>query len=573
MPNTVHKRIDEFFEIFSRVYEIYQKDPHLQQMVLGNFIEELINKMENGVLKPIRAVRKIQNLVDWANILVEGAEKDIYIDSSVTEDDMNKMWFAFMSERGAGKHVTLREILKIYQKPIEKRSEVEYRDITTSNLIVGLSEILTDIEDLFEREIKGSSEYLRNNDFDKIDMSMIKADSNWARKKIESGQATLITIRNLVLELKEELKRGLEIYKLLHPIYKEMYTIISLMPHLLTMLYEDRENISKIRQDCNNIFAELSMGADLERVASNLKEKIIKKRDVEDIRVNVIAIKKLLNKIKDALNFMVFSNLRRLKIKTVIDEQLVKDAEEIGLQLEGLTVKYGHVDVPSEYREYIIHAVRKFSDQLFEYKKIVQIRLAEEIGIKYKPSLNDLNRLIEEVQQKIERYYLIVPNHIGPLFASALKEITNIINNLNQFLKPLKDNLLKQIIDSETKKAEFYSKIKEYYDLITEKCMIFKDFVDLGLQLTSTDGRMALEFVQNVLNKEYYDSEFENIFQNSIREVKRLLAMNSITLEIANSIIKRIEETKQFLQKFIKKYDFEQFKELFQNHEFYKKKI
>jgi len=564
-PEAVHKRIDEFFETFFEIQKIYKDNFHL---VLGYFIEELISNLENGSIKSMNTIRKIQNLIDWSKFLIEGASKEIYLDPSISQFQIKKIWLIFMSEISAGKKPNLREILKIIDKPEEqyqKKTDIVFRDITTSNLVVTISEILFQIEELFEKEIKGSSEHLINGEFEKIDLSTIQLDSDWAKRKIELG------VRNLVLETKKELQRGLELYRLLHPIYKEMHVIISLMPHLLTMIYEEREGIEKIRENCNNIFNEFSIGADFERIACNLKEKVMKKREIEDIEVNVVAIKKFLKKIKDALNFEIFSNLRRLKIKAIIDEDLFNQATKIGLQLDGLTVEYGHVEVPSEFREFIIHSIRNFSDTLYEYKKLIQNRLDEEINIKIKPNLNELNNFIDQIQLTAERYSVLVPNHIAPIFASILNKFGQIFEVLNNHLQPLKDKLLHQVINSVDKKEQFYSKIKNIYDILAQNLTIFNDFINLGIKLTNTDGRMALEFVKNVLDQEYYNSNYEIIFQNSIKEVKRLLSMNTLSTENASEIIKKINESKETLNNFKKKYNFEQIKSILELHEYYKK--
>lgn len=554
LPLNVHKKIDE---LFKNLEECSNRTKNHHEDLIDKPLLEIVNNLEDGSLKPIPMMRKLQTLDQWASAINQclnnGYDEENFKDPNL----IKKIWFSFLSESSAGHKVKMEELVKNASCELDLREEPKFRDITSSNLIVELSELVTSVEESFEKEIPNSSVLLKEGKYHEIDFSIFTVNSDYANKLIETGVTTKINLRNFILDKKEELLRGLELYKIFSPILKEFHVLISLMPVILTMLYEDKDGLEKIREDCNNIFMELSIGADLERITLSLREKLGKKREIEDIRVNAEAIEKLLKKIKDALNFNIFSNLRRLKIQTIIEDELFNNAAEIGLSLTGLNTTFGIREAPKEYKDMILESTRFFSESMVNIKKLIAPRLPEEIGIAEKPNLTSLNKFLLSNESEIEKYYMMIPSHIGPIYSGSVLFCAETINSLANKLIILKEKVLKQIFINEDHQKAFYSIIKTGIQELEKNFLNFKEYFSFGLKLTNVDQGIALAFSENGDNEQYYKTQYELIFEDSIRNIKRMLAMKTLNQDDANSLMVKITAIKKTIIEFTAKHNLE----------------
>lgn len=563
LPEGVHRKVDETLVTLEETYEL-SGDKGIYLILQP--LEKLVSKLDNNMLKPIPAMRKLRNLEKWAVLLKEGIQKeDISLEDITDPGVVDDLWFNFMARTSSGRTVKICDLLEKRRDPEKAEPSKQYKDITSANLIVALGEILDDIENTFEEDMPGSRDLLLTGKYDEIDPSVYDVGSDWANRQIESGKTTRINIRNLILEKREDFKRSLELYKIFKPIYREVHTIITLMPILLTMMTENKPTMEGIRKDCNNIFMELSIGHQLERITLSLKEKVGKKRDVEDLLINAQAIEKTLKQIEDALNFRVFSSLRRLNVKTIIEEEIFEDAKKIGLDLTGLNSKFGIMRAPKEYKDRIMETTQQFSYSVIEYRKLIAPRLPEEFVNDVKTNLRTITKYIQDIEIEIGKYYMMIPPHIGPIYSSTVRRCTTDLDKITEFLAPLKKKILRQVITDDESKAVFYAQLDSLKTNLEASYSDFKQFFELGLILASVDQQLAVNFCKKATDEDLYAEAYDQLIQDSKKSVKRMLAMKTLSKDLARQIMKKIDIASQKLKSFTEEWSLQKIRDVLNN--------
>ncbi|MCP4761740.1 MAG: hypothetical protein GY870_08160, partial [archaeon] len=371
LPQGVHRTIDGIFDQMKHSEEICGP---ISEILIITPLSEIVSQLNTGEIKPVRAMKNLTQLLPWIKLFSDGIMNGIEIDPSLDEQSIKKMKKAYLLEVGSGKKVTLQSVLKTAAYSdcsFKPEPEIDFKDITTSNIIMALSEILANIEMMIEDIIQGSTEKIKAEKYDSVDIASISREGKWALQEIQEGRATHSTIPNIIFIKKKEINRALEIYRLFKPILKTAHIVVSSMPIFLTMLYEKPEKCNELLDDCNNIFTEFTCGAQLERLSISLKEKIGKNRSIEEIEINAAAITKNLKKIIDGLNIHILSNLRRMQIKTIISDKTFDEAKEIGIDFTGLACKFGIEHAPDYFDDIKLESTRLFSKETLDYTILV----------------------------------------------------------------------------------------------------------------------------------------------------------------------------------------------------------
>jgi hypothetical protein len=504
-------------------------------MIVKRPLIELVLRLESNDINPNNFLRLIQRHLVWSNLFSDGIKNGIQIDPDLDAVALRTIRKVFLRDIGAGKRSNLKKVLNEAVKWDDfKKKEPKFRDISTTNIIITLSEIIYDSENFIENILPGSYEKLMTGKYDEI--NALISESN-----LENEQIRI------------DIKRKLEISKILKPLLKQSHTFVSIMPILLTMLYGEQKGLDKIRKDCNNILNEFTMGAELQRIAISLKEKIFKDREIEEIKINTNIIQKIFSKFYKDLNINVLSYLRRMKIQTIIEDSILIESQEMGLDFTRLNSTFGIKRAPEYFNDIKIEINRRFSNSIMNYLQIIKNRIAEEIAVNIDmvPNLVLLNHFISEIREMIEQSYLLIPTHVAPLYSGGLFIITENIEEINQLVSPLKDLPLVKILNNETKKHEFYTRIDSLYRKLVKNYRFFKEFLTLGIKLALADQNMIIEFTKVGGNKNQHFDGYNELFEMSLKRLKRMVKMKTLSAENANTFEKKIIMARKTMKRFI----------------------
>ncbi|MHA1339918.1 MAG: hypothetical protein ACTSRZ_07215 [Promethearchaeota archaeon] len=617
MPKNVHEKIDFIKQKTISLKNYLNKDQFTS--LIEHNIMKIVKDLENNNINPINAMRKIQEFDNWLNLFYEKKENLKFILPETIKEDVLKKIFDIYRISSSGRKISIEELINLALKDnIENKSSESYeifefaseyedieefdsnyeniesfnenndyiafrsdsnkskkdginnrqtkniQNIKVSNISVTIREILIDIEnkvfEIFDKE--SYRMFLENGEIHKFDLNTINIDCKWAQNRLKSGESAIVSIRKEIEEKKREIKWSLEIYKLLKPLLEESHFIISLIPILMTMLYNEQNNseLDKIRELCDKIFTEFSMGATLERLAFSLKEKFLKNREISEIEIIAKQIKKEFKKIEDALNFQVISQLRRMKLQTIIEDEFFLKAKEYGIDLHGLKSKFGVVKVPVQFKELKLSAFKIFDGKINKIISILKNKIKEEINPKYNPNLHDLKNLISEIASRIEDDNINISDHITPLFILRLEKLNKILDDLIKWIEPLKKNTLNYLINKYGNKKPFYDKLKEIYDPIQFNFELYKDTIDFASKIALADQALALKISTMDFTEEEYNNGFKEDFKRDRMRLIEMKNLKSITdFELKNSQIK-IRKAEQAVEEFIKKYPYIWFK-------------
>ncbi len=504
-------------------------------MIVKRPLIELVLRLESNDINPNNFLRSIQRHLAWSNLFSDGIKNGIQIDPNLDEVALRTIRKAYLREFGAGKQSNLKKVLEVAAQWEDfKTKEPKFKDITTTNIIITLSEIISDSENYIENYLPGSYEKLMTGKFNEI--NALISESNVDNEQVRMN-----------------IKRKLEISKIFRPLLKQSHTFVSIMPILLTMLYGEQKGLNKIRKDCNNILNEFTMGAELQRIAISLKEKIFKDREIEEIKINTNNIQKIFSKFYKDLNINVLSYLRRMKIQTIIDNSILIEAKEMGLDFTGLNSTFGNKRAPEYYNDIKLEVNRRFSNSIMNYLQIMKKRISEEIavGIDLVPNLQMLNHFIFEIRNMIEQSYLLIPTHVAPLYSGGLFIINENLEEVNQLVSPLKNKPLIQILNDETEKHEFYTRIDSLYRKLVKNYRLFKEFLTLGIKLALADQNMIIEFAKVGGDKSAHFEGYNEIFETSLKRLKRMVKMKTLSAENAITFEKKIIMARKTMKRFI----------------------
>jgi hypothetical protein len=504
-------------------------------MIVKRPLIELVLRLESNDINPNNFLRLIQRHRAWSNLFSDGIKNGIQIDPNLDAVALRTIRKAYLRDIGAGKRSTLKTILDDATKWEDfKKKEPGFKDITTTNIIITLSEIISDSENYIENYLPGSYEKLMTGKFNEI--NALISESNVDNEQVRMN-----------------IKRKLEISKILRPLLRQSHTFVSIMPILLTMLYGEQKGLEKIRKDCNNIFNEFTMGAELQRITISLKEKILKGREIEEIKINTNIIQKIFNKYYKDLNINVLSYLRRMNIQTIIEDSILIETQEMGLDFTKLNSTFGNKRAPEYFSDIKIEVNRRFSNSIMNYLQIIKNRIAEEIAVNIDmvPNLVLLNHFISEIREMIEQSYLLIPTHVAPLYSGGLFIITENIEEINQLVSPLKDISLIKILNNETEKHEFYTRIDSLYRKLVKNYRLFKEFLTLGIKLALADQNMIIEFVKVGGNKSQHFEGYNEIFETSLKRLNRMTKMKTLSIENAITFEKKINMARKTMKRFI----------------------
>lgn len=556
MPKNVNSKLNEMAELFENLDKMLDAQP--SQLIIKLPLVKIQQRLLNKDLNPVQAMKSLVQLEEWIKMIYDGVRQGLKIPSCISEEDLKKLQNLYYQQKGCGKVVKLGELLQMFNSCVSIHEEkTNTHDITSSNVIIVLTDIVKDAEEFILDIFPDIREDLEQGIYSKCNISDLNINSLWAKRQIEQGMFNSITITQAIVDYKSKLEQSIQNHKLFKPLLNEAHIIINVFPIIMTMLFEDVNGIEKLRNDCNNILTEFSYGAQLERLTISLKEKIIKKRDISELQINADAIKKEFQKIKDALNHEILSYLRRMKLQTIIDDRLFNDAINIGIDLTGLNSKFGIKKAPQIFNDVKLETGKKFSIQIQEFIRAYEKRVSEEIENGIAPNLHTLFNLIYEMKKTIERDFQLIPTHIGPVFGGLLQQVNEIIEQISLFFEPLKYNSLILLLNDPQKKNDFYSVLNKYYISLEDSYKIYKEFIEIGIALAGADQNLAIKFSSLRISEQDHNKSYMDLFENSLNTIKQMKAMNTLTEEEATIARSKVEKANKLMQKFVNKYRFE----------------
>jgi hypothetical protein len=556
VPTGIHPKITEILLQFNTMHSLFNS---MGTKLITQPLRTLLASLESNSMNPVLFMKNLQNQLTWCTVISDAVKSGMDIEPYAEDSKLKDLQNIYLQQVSAGKKVTLQEVIRkaenakqdLINHPAKSSTTKFCKDITASNIICTLSEILDDIEQYIGLIIPNGTELLKTDNFEEILQFDFSPNGIWAQKAVSSGMTNPVNLNNFISDLQSEIKRNIGIYQLFKPLLKEAHTIVSLMPILLTMLYEDKPGLEKIREDCNNILNEFSLGADLERFTISLKEKIGKKRSIEELTVNYEAIKKNFKKIKEALTHNVLSYLRQLKVRTVIDDALFKDAQEIGLDFTGLNTQFGLTEIPRDFHEIKIEMTRRFTSLINDYYAITSKRLTEENGVSYFPNLKTIDELMKEVQKTVEHNFPMIPTAINPIFGGGLCLVIEVIDNLIRYFEPLKIKNMNQILGDESGAKQFYDGLAKYYEQFGMSYQKFSEIMMVGLKLAIADQYIAVQFSLHGGDTAQHAAGYADWFQKSLKNVQRLVGMKTLSSEDAELSLNRIEAAESTMHQFL----------------------
>lgn len=562
LPKGVRPKIDEVLKTFDETTLVLSSE--LVDPIARIPLMSLVNRLESKDLKPVQAMKQLIRQQEWCKLFINAVKEGIDVNGKITPDAIGKLESVYRKEKASGRQVKFSHLLDGIEhfNTTEVKSEPDFNDITASNIIITLMNIVNDSKAEILQTLPEAAPFLDAKDYDKIAVSEIAIGSDWAEKQIRMGRAKRVNVRSYVLRKRKDVKRAIELLKMFQPLLEEAHILVSLMPVLLTMMYGENGNLDKIREDCNNIFNEFSMGAQLERLTISLNEKIGKNRDLEEIEINRAGIEKNLQKIKDALSYQVISYLRRNQVKTIIEDGLFEDAKQIGIDLTGLRTKFGVERAPEEYNDIKMDIIPEFARIVHRYVKTIGNRVSQELGVDYDPNLHTLDTLISTIKKRIESYYSMIPTHISPIFAGVIRNIIVVMEKIIEFIKPLKSSSLILILNNSSKKAEFYGQLKGLYDELEAKYEIYQDFVDIGIKVATADQKIAITICSNDLSPSDHTVAYSELFQKSISKITSMRGMKTLSKEGAEIFQKKITAAQNDMKAFTARYTWDMFNEI-----------
>lgn len=505
-------------------------------MIVKRPLIELVLRLESNDINPNNFLRLIQRHLTWSHLFSDGIRNGVQIDPDLNAVALRTIRKVFLRDIGAGKRSDLKKVLNEAAKWDDfKKNEPKFKDITSTNVIITLSEIIDDSANYIEKYLPGSYEKLMTGKYNEIEASI-------SENNLENEQVRM------------KMKRKLKISQIFNPLLNQANTFVSIMPILLTMVYGEQVGLSKIRKDCNNIFNEFTMGAELQRITISLKEKVYKDREIEELRINADVIQKIFGKFYQDLNINVLSYLRRLKIQTIIDDRTLIETQKMGLDFTGLNSTFGNKKAPEYFNNIKIEVNRRFSNCIMNYLQIMRNRISEfpiSEDIDMVPNLELLNHFIFEIRNMIEQSYLLIPTHIAPLYSGGLFIITKNIEEIILLVSPLKNIPLIKILNNEIEKREFYTQVDSLYRKLVKNYRLFKEFLTLGIKLALADQNIIIEFTKIGGNKSQHFDGYNEIFENSKKRLQRMVTMKILSVENANTFEKKIMIARKTMKTFI----------------------
>lgn len=468
---------------------------------------------------------------DWCSLFATGIREGVKIESFLKEVDLKKLKSVYLREKGSGKKLTLQMLMDIVLRPdSQKDLNVNYLDITVPHVIVSLGEIIYELEEKIENLKKGAGGLLKEEKYE--DLTQLFEDD---------GDE----------ELKNEITRSIKIHEIFYPLLKFAGTFISVTP-IFQMLFDTKiPEIVEIETECKKIFDEFYTGAELERHAISIKLKVKKKWEIEEIELGGNNISRIFKKLITALNVHVISYLRKLKIQTVIDPMILKQAEELGIDFKGLYSIFGVFQAPKYFYDIKLEVHRKFSNAVWKFKRETKMLVLAEKQPEFELNLENLDDFITKIRKNIEQMYFLIPIHVIPMYSGSLIFIIDIIEDINRYISQVKKPL-SQMLDNVDKRNEFYDKIGEFYQNLNRNFERLSDYVSISRCLTRADQGLMLEFVEiGITGTEGYN----NIFTNSIKRLEKMLVMKSLSEKNANLFNRNIILAHIELQKFIIKWN------------------
>lgn len=562
LPNGVHDKIEC---ILNEIEEDDKICGELSDLIIRKPIINIISRLENNEVKSIQVMKFLQNQLSWSHLFAEGIKDGLDCSQYMSEELLDKIWSTYLHETSMGKQVKLKDLLlitKFNNKGLNDTDEKkpEYHDITTSNVIFMLSEIIEDIESKFMEILPNYFMFLKNGEYNKIDLSVFGFDGGVADEYSEFDEYSRTSQpspTNTINSKKQNIIRYIELHKMFKPLLKAAHTFVSIIPVVQMMLFDEKDGIDKIRDDCNRIINEFSFGANLERIAISLKHKYVNNHEISELKINADSIKKIFQKLINDLNIGVLTQLRRLRISTIIEDGLFQDAKEIGIDFTSLNSQFGNTTVPPKYNDIKFEATRVFSLAVSEFSKITKNRITEENTTKYNPNLRMLNELINEVKNTIEGNSMVIPIHISPIFGGTIKLMTDQINYLNSILNPLRDISLQLYLRDESFRDEFYSRLGESYQNIMNAYYTYCDFISLGMKLVDADKNLAVKFCEmaGTGDKTQFEQKYSDLIDKSIKNLNRMRQMKTLSIEDAKKIQEKIEIAKENIEAFTQSWD------------------
>jgi len=541
---------------------------------------ELVKEIQNNNINQIQILKKFKEFEDWVDVFYKDKEKLNKINLPIKIDDSfkTKIFQNYKKLKSAGKIVSIEDIISIeedlnnssknfYKKiefpqennnscKIEKKEKVH--NIEVSNIGCAIRELIDNLEsiifEVFDNEIY--KKYLQVGEYEKFDLNLINLQSNWAKNQLNSGKATKTSIRDELINKKEEINWALKVHQTLKPLLDESLFIISLIPILMTMICEnsENENFKKLKEDLEKIFSEFSIGPKLERLSFNLKEKFIKRKNIEEFILIRNEIQKELKNIENNINFQIVSNLRRLKMQTIIDDELFNKALNYGIDLSGLRAKFGVVKVPVHFKDLKISAFRLIIEKLSELKNILNIRVKEEINNLFHPNLKDLLSLIENIHYKIEDDNLKISDHIIPIFIIGVQKINQVIDSIFNWINILQKNTLNYFINKIESKEIFYNKLCNYYENLQYNFSVYEDLINFVSLVCNADQSLSLKISTMDFTEDEYTSGFQSYFEKDKLKLVELKNLNLIDDLELNNYMMKLKNAEEVTQKFVKKY-------------------
>ncbi|MHA1820319.1 MAG: hypothetical protein ACTSU2_15390 [Promethearchaeota archaeon] len=578
-PSKVRGNVEN---VLDRIEKSFEECKECNSQLIISPLMDIVRRFENGGLNPVRGLRVLEDHLKWVEVMADILKNKLYKNYSLELNDQVLMTLktVYNQELWRGIRITPAGLVeKTYKELNNKENKKgnnvnngegtelneedssngagEINDITESSIVQLVSELIAEVQDRILEVFPDDYPNLMDEKFNVIEKKIksLSNDCEWAQKQIESGKANRVTIRNLLYEKKKQLIRDIELFKIFYPIYKKVTTFVELMPVFLLMLSEDVEGVEKIKEKCIGIFNEFSMGAAIDRITLSLKEKLNKSRDVEEIKINANGINKILNNLANALNMDVISSLRQMKIKTIINDDMIQRALDIGINLKGLDQRFGIASAPPSYNEIKIEAHKHFSAIISRIIKILNRRAKEEKDdLMITPNLRMLHKFILKIRDTIEDNFYIMPIHVAPLYAGLMLYLSKDLEKLLELLIPLEKEVLFKFLGDKEKTIEFYNKINEIFMDIGETYAEFRDIADLVLKLGRTDQKAALELIKQIGNEELHKNGYNSIIKNSKNNLRRLKLMNTLSEEDARKTEKELDELAINLKEFSRKW-------------------
>ena len=467
---------------------------------------------------------------DWCSLFAAGIREGVEIESFLKEVDLKKLRSVYLREKGSGKKLTLQMLIDSVLKPADQKDVcVNYLDITVPHVIVSLGEITYEMEEKLEN---------------------IKAKTGGMLKENKYEELTQIFEYIEEEELKSEIYRAIKIHKIFHPLLKFAGIFISITPIFQMLFDTNLPEIDDIQIECKKIIDEFFIGAELERHAISVRLKVKKKWDIEELELGGNNISRIFKKLITALNVHVLSYLRKMRIQTVIDPMILKQTEELGIDFKGLYSIFGVFQPPEYFYDIKLEVNRKFSNAIRKFTRVIERLVPAEKKSEFELNLNNLDDFMANLRKNIEQMYFLVPIHVVPVYSGSLIFIIENIEEINNYISRA-NQPLKQILDDDNRRKEFYGKIGEFYQNLNRNFERLNDYVKIGRCITRADQGLMLEFIEIGIsgNTEGYNK----IFNNSIKRLEQMVAMKALDEKNANLFNRNIILAHIEMQKFILK--------------------